>query len=548
MIKWWETMNPGSLTRVILLQIDLEGHSAWFKAEDSQSRYDAYEKRSELAASMERGLAGFGYHRLFWAGDGGVFACRMSQEGFVETLCQAADRAFKNFASWKESHGSPSPELGLRVTAECIEVTLDAEVGNWSSPDLNKFLKYERNIGSRDCFTITNSVRRLLREECAKRFDKEVRVNLPTEEITVFRDSINRPKVGVSQVSFKSWLQQKVESDELPNLVVKDDVIEIGSCTLLDAAQNCDGYGSFELDALSPIEYKPNDEQERQAWEVLRQGLISKNVRGRSLSIVRFRRELLDDPHPRIEYRVVDYADARAFLKVQQENEQSHQKYLALSSKVLGDGYDFMNILSIGIILIIGSSDEPEFVIARRKGRSDSTGGFEQGLWSVAAGEQFIPESGPRGDRDYVERDRSILACCYRGLREEILGDGNIETIKASVHSLIREDDINNFVLMAVADIRPFTFDRLVGCWIHARDYEEHSALVSIPLTREKIDRILGETDIPGDILRNAESGGRSAVAFGNPSITEGGCRWQGNSRSRLVLARWYLDTLSATV
>src|SRR5207302_1866760 len=60
--------------------------------------------------------------------------------------------------------------LSIRATATLVDVYLHPEPGQWFSPELNDFLKYERKLGLRGAFVITDSLYQSLSRQAASRF------------------------------------------------------------------------------------------------------------------------------------------------------------------------------------------------------------------------------------------------------------------------------------------------------------------------------------------------------------------------------------------
>src|SRR5688572_19032730 len=123
---WWQAVSSGSRKRVVLLQVDVGGHSAWLAAEHSKSFLAPCKERTESSRILASELDFIGFSKLFWAGDGGVFAAELVQRGHPEKLCEAGDLIFKIFTKWRRRK-----PVELRVTATSLELNVDPEPGNW---------------------------------------------------------------------------------------------------------------------------------------------------------------------------------------------------------------------------------------------------------------------------------------------------------------------------------------------------------------------------------------------------------------------------------
>jgi len=124
MAKWWEGFSSCSRQRVVLLQVDIGGHSAWAASASDLNIKDACLERILFAHAIRDQLEPYKYHELFWAGDGGIFAAKHDDAGHPVHLCEVADRVFEVFENWKLSK-----DVELRVTATSIEVSIGAEPG-----------------------------------------------------------------------------------------------------------------------------------------------------------------------------------------------------------------------------------------------------------------------------------------------------------------------------------------------------------------------------------------------------------------------------------
>src|SRR5436305_12498190 len=187
MMPWWSNLSAFSRPNVILFQVDLAGHSAWI--EQSPTDLETAQARADFAARLKEALIVIGFDRLNWLGDGGLFVRKCGGHEDAETVCDAADETFRVFREWRHEDW----KLQLRVSATFATSVFihPDEAGYWCSPRLNAFLKFERDIGLRNTFVITDELRRYFRKNshCDRCFTVSRRINLGgAEQITVWID------------------------------------------------------------------------------------------------------------------------------------------------------------------------------------------------------------------------------------------------------------------------------------------------------------------------------------------------------------------------
>jgi len=536
MSLWWQTVASGSRLRVVLLQVDVGGHSTWLASEHSRNFLAPCKERSALCTSLTTQLAYLGFGRLFWAGDGGVFAAKVSESGHPERLCDAGDLVFQLFRKWRQSK-----PVELRLTATSLELNVDPEPGNWCGPEFNDFLKYERHIALPNAFVITSTLRAALVDSSSlRRFKKRRQVYLPNGSVmTCYTDDRHQPNVPKSPNSFGVWLREKLEATTMPTAErLGKGMIRVGACTVLDTAWRESGYGDMVLEPQAP---EPTADalikSDRASWERGKAELLARRVSGTSLQVRRFVPELSDDPHPRLAYQTVNYADARAFHAMLEQVPGRVAVYRDRALRVMGDGTTIPNILSTAVVAIIGE-DTPELVIANRKTR---TGGYHGNCWAVSIGEQFMPLSGTRAGR-HVTADVSIEASAIRGLHEELLGEDFARPMKVSTQAFVMEDYINDFIFVAIADLRPLTFKELGSLWRTAVDRGEHDAIAAFPATEKTIRACIAGDALPSSVWSAIVKHGDVEFGAGISDLSGDAHRWQPNSGIRLAAAWWHVD------
>lgn len=542
MIKWWENAAAGRQERVVLIQVDIGGHSAWLARATTDNFLEPCRERAKLPKLLAHELETRNYHRLFWAGDGGVFASQVDDKSNRPSkLCDAVDALFRAFHNWKRRKN-----IEIRVTATIADLIIDPDPGNWCSPALNSFLKYERLLARPNAFVITQELRISL--DVKAEFDRfpqnaSKKIYLPDGNVvTIFIDKKHRPKLVHSNLAFGAWLRSQALAKSLPQISIGDrSLLRVGNCTILDYAQQLVGYGEIDLEQLEPSdpgEYLDNEDLK--AWNQIRQELEVRQVSGTSLQVVQFTSELSDDPHPRLKYRTIPYKDAKAFHALLEDNQEAALRYRSRALDVLStNGTQVPNILATAIIAIIGTNDQDiQLVIANRKPRK---GGYHPNTWAVSIGEQFMPITGIRGNR-VISADISLPASIVRGLREELLGENYDHPIKLSVHAFCLEDYLINGIFLAIADLRPLTFGQLKEYWHEAIDRAEHDLIAAIPLKNKDIlvDCMRGEK-LPEHVWTTITTEGLYSFAPGIDSISANSHFWQPNSHVRLALAHWFL-------
>lgn len=253
MIAWWETEQPGKEARVVLIQFDLAGHSKWVEGQP-QHIIPVAKSRAEFAKTLATLLAYEGFYPLFWLGDGGVFARRYSGEEDADTAVKAADGALKYFERFNKDTQNPQM-LSLRTTATVANVILDPESSHWLSPELNEFLKYERDLGMPEAFVITPALYNRLSEDKKRRFPptrcRQVLL-ANNSEITVYVDSSHPGRLVDSGPNFEPWLRERRVQVCFPKPTYKTPdglgtSIPIGDAVLIDWANRNDGYWRVRL-------------------------------------------------------------------------------------------------------------------------------------------------------------------------------------------------------------------------------------------------------------------------------------------------------------
>ena len=151
-----------------ILQVDIVGHSRWVK-EIGWS--EARDHKVELADAIEKVVTSDNvFHKMHWAGDGGVFvalaqdASDGSQRSQPGRWIKAATDSLTTFKLWSEAHPRRN-RLALRVSLHKAQVFVHSDPALWHSEDLNVFLKKERDIAIPGFIVITDEIFKALSTE-----------------------------------------------------------------------------------------------------------------------------------------------------------------------------------------------------------------------------------------------------------------------------------------------------------------------------------------------------------------------------------------------
>lgn len=141
-----------------VFQVDLEKHSPWLRGLTKEKTPPAMDARKKFADSIKQILQTSKFHRLFWAGDGGVFV--YEDENPLEDVILTADKVFDFFECWKKEHKKlETNKLHVRLSSHFLDnVWAYPDPGLWASKGLNDFIKNERKIATKDRLAITSDL------------------------------------------------------------------------------------------------------------------------------------------------------------------------------------------------------------------------------------------------------------------------------------------------------------------------------------------------------------------------------------------------------
>jgi len=172
--------GDGRVYRFLLLQMDLTNHSMWFEG----NQPDKNAAKKELAQSFINKLNEIDFHRLFWAGDGGIFVSKAEGRKNYDIIVDAADMIYRLFENWKTKYADlDTSQLKIRVSAHISEIFAD------SDPD---FIKHEKKF-SEQGFTITEPIKRLLTKKYTSRFEPNGQpLTINDDKFLLFCDSTHK--------------------------------------------------------------------------------------------------------------------------------------------------------------------------------------------------------------------------------------------------------------------------------------------------------------------------------------------------------------------
>jgi len=143
---------------VVLVQFDLEGHSGWARETARKNLFAAAERRRRFEDQVCKLMDSFKFDCLHWLGDGGVFSRKFSNAKDADDAVKAIAKVFKIFETFKKKAGNES--LRLRATATKLnDVVVYNDPSSWFGPELNEFLKYQRQLAGPFPFAVTRSLR-----------------------------------------------------------------------------------------------------------------------------------------------------------------------------------------------------------------------------------------------------------------------------------------------------------------------------------------------------------------------------------------------------
>lgn len=555
-LKWWEvdsSISDGQIRPVILLQIDLAGHSRWGKEEEAEANMrQAATERMEFSLVLRSLLSQKKFDCLYWLGDGGVFAKQNAiEETDADAAIDAGDAAFQYFVRcrqtfWKES------KLGLRVTATIAESVLHRDASQWFGTSLNEFLKFEREFAVENALVITGELRRKLGNRNKARFPSENkrRTTLPNgKQVTVFIEkntTLQRAltsEVKDSRSTFLHWLNSN--SNWLPQGEIKFSnskaKARVGEDFVLGSALDESGYPAVR------VTYRPPDLESFEKclrtvaseWERAKAKEEREGVKAAPIAITH---ACSDEPSMTIELAHVPFRTVKAFhdflLKRPDVRDSLWEDAFAVGT---GAGRHIVGTLSLHTVLILEDDKvdgRPLAVLGHRPFRD---GGYSGECWSASFEEQFSPVREPdpaTPEKLGSEFDQTPIDAVLRGVREEFLGKDFSDPIQAAIHAVFLDARNLNIELLAVVRLPRTTFSQVRGIWKSGqpKDHVENDALLSLPMDADVLKRAIVAKSpseliahLPEDLL---DSSTQESLKH----------QWHPSSRLRLACCLWMVE------
>lgn len=470
----------------IFIQVDLAGHSKY--ASESPSDIDFAEARADLAERIKRAAGASGFQRLFWAGDGGVFAIQTEGLRNYDIAVEASERIFSVFKDWT-SEDEIRNRLGLRCSCHCINVIWHpVESGYWFANELNQFLKLERVISMPGCISVTDPVHKMLSKSRREGFCSRGRLNLTPQIREIFDKPVLEGSLKTSSDGFFGWLRASGYADRADDSVwgPKDQVkAVVGRACILFASSNpgtslrvnFTQVGKATEDsathtATTPRHYDLLNKEEIETIKNL-EAEILENSRANTLedsnkiSITSIGQPLSEAPAVEAKYELIRWRRIRAFHMFLSGREETSKRISEVGLSLLDRGLLPTNACChIVVRLWPASVSDPTILIGQRSNAQKAT--YHSRCWSVSIEEQMRP-------------NEDIETCVRRGVSEELLGSTTSSAIDVTVVGCILEPKTANIAFVAIADV-PMHFKDLVDRWPSAIDHAEHFQLAHINL------------------------------------------------------------------
>lgn len=472
----------------VLLQVDLEGHSAWVAAASSKPAVS--HARRDFAQTLHQSLATFGFQLLSWKGDGGVYQAQSEGRQCFDFSVEAALQAAADFDAWRHEKPDRS-NLRLRISLHhAPDIYIHKDDGYWTSDHLNVFLKYERELGVSGTVAVTQGVFRNLSGEKQGLFDPRAarrRTYGVRPGEAIITETHYAPLPGeaalnrASKTGFFEWLNVVLpEASTIDSSVGPASMFRasLGDASFLFAAPHPESPLSIELVQRDTVAVPDLTEEDREKWKTIQAEL---GPDGPKVSVLQIVRPLTDVPLARIEYCVDGWIRARAFHLLLEANSSLRDRFAKEVLNAQESGFNYPNIACCHAIVRTADAGTPQVLLCQRqrKGQNDA---YFPGHWSISFEEQLRPHE-------------SVEACVRRGLAEELLGDQGVSGATIRIVGAIIEKGILNPAFIVLVDV-PLTLLQIADSWRHAVDKDEHRQLAAIALTTDGLRRLAGSCSI----------------------------------------------------
>ena len=492
-------MEIVKLRAKVLLQVDLEGHSAWLGA--ALSKPGAVGERIALAKRLHISLKNYKFILVSWKGDGGIYAAsEAANAGTFDFAVEASDAATAVFAKWRAEKSSRNI-LRLRVCVHYAPtVYVHADPGYWASDDLNVFMKFEREIGVSGTIAVTNAIFHHLSQETQIRFTAERPLSLGVLPGVALIRSVYYSRIEAevqlnrtSKLGYFEWLNRSPQPICLANeLVVGPRAAlraTIGRAAILFSAPHPNSPLTIDLIKVDANAEPDLNHADIQEWERIQKGLVEDSrsagkENGLKASVINVTRPLQDIPYARIEWRNETWSRSRGFHKLLEKTPDLWRRLASNAADIQENGLRFPGILCCHFILRTTTTpeDPPKILICQRQ-QKGAPHTYSEGSWSLSFEEQLIP-------------GESVATCAKRGLAEELLGQEGYAEMPIHVLAAVLERNILNLALIVLVDV-PLSFQDLIKHWMTANDKDEHRQIALLEINREVLREIGRADDIP---------------------------------------------------
>ena len=513
-----------------LIQVDLQGHTRW--VESIASWPHALDARRDFVERLTAALEPFRFFRSHWAGDGGLFVAQVVGTKphlavTAKSVLKAAYASAKAFKDWQSVERDRS-QLGIRISLHQATIWPDDEPGNWFSVELNRFMKFERDLAIAGAISMTDVVYRSLpKSEQGDWFPTTVKVG-DAVNWTIYWNK--QQKIELEETTFVKWLSDSRYAiagrlaAQLHEL--EDTIVVCGNCLIIAAPVSSVGFeNKIELEELATTRWMEG---------------VPALVRAEGghdfakVCPVQIHTPLTDSPKMVIRYVRGWYKWAREFGREIEADVAKRVRYGKSALTLDRSKGAIPDILCSHIVVILEDrkASEPWLLICQRAeiaGQVD----FESGSWTVSIEEQYRPAVNLI-DGKAEKHDTSIHESVVRGLREE-LGIPDEVTPVVETHGLFVEADQLRTAILAVARVM-LDFDKFKRGIPLAIDRGELRAAVVVPLNKSNVECLLDSEAVPEDFLSLHGIWVKGGISADRKNV------WHTSSKLRLVLARWLLE------
>jgi hypothetical protein len=470
---------------LLLLQVDIEGHSTWLR--HSQSKPGAVMARIEAADRLSDVATRHGFDRVFWAGDGGLFARDASGLPDQDCLVAAGEDCLTEFERWRRV-APDRAQLELRVSAHsAYPVYTYHDPGQWTSDHLNLFIKHERRIGVAGTVAITDAVKENLSPSLQPKFPDSSR-----------REVLIGAVGGTSTSSLIRFVYYMpiARTKDRPGTTLRNHVAELtlsvggaeptqaddlglhwlGGASLLAGAFMPSTRLVVDLERVAstdPLETFVDQERETvlSHREQIRGWQSQRGVQDRTvLSVDRLVMPLLDVPCLTLQWHPETWSTPRAFHQAVGTDSALWERAATQVSNSGSAELRFPGNLTVHVAITLTHGDKP-YVLLCQRSPIGPVHRYHLGLWSCSIEEQMEP-------------GETVDEAMRRSVAEELLGPGSADVTDVSVLGAILERDNLNLGIVGLCRL-PLQFDHIVERWrSEAPDRDEHAQIVAVPLDR----------------------------------------------------------------